>query len=924
MKAFAKFATSALVACVTLGLVTPGTTRGVGFDWSDFTITRIVEPKPGTQVLVGKEITIKCVSVIDWDVLACGQNPALSSDPIQYTWTATSGNISHSSGTEATWTPTAPGNATITVTADDDTDPEYDNHTPRTHTLTLEGVARAVVYVDADRPSDGDGTTWATAFKSLPNAIAHASAGSELRVAEGIYMPDSNSVWNSITLDKAVKLYGGFAGTEVSLQQRDWIRHPTILSGDINGSGGIIDLANSRSVVHITDSGAVLDGFVVTAGYGDYTDGAGVNVEYCSPTVQNCTIKENCADSDDGDGGGMHCYSSSPTVVNCVFLANEAGDDGGGLCNKTGSSGQFVNCAFYNNRTHGDGSMKSDGGAIFNTASEHVRVACNPSFVNCVIACNKTKRYGGGAATAETSTPVSVVNYVNCTFFANDANDIGGALAVRNGCINKVKNCILWHDTTDTTGPELGVVAGTFYVTYSDVEGGSAGDHNFNLDPQFADPNMANLDGNDDRWLTCDDGLRIMFHSPCVDDANSLAKSGYTVADANERDALGFKHVNIRMVADGGLGASPWYDVGAYEAVVQHAIFISVDGLAAEHLQHSTLMGNASTTVMPNMKKFRDRGLWTTIQETLPNHTSMITGRPVERDQLVATGIHHGYTANNTPDWTNCLHNSGNLDGHTWLYKAGPFDVTDAAGMTSAMYAGKDKFILFDWSYSYRFGGDVNHTGATTDLLDTFEWTQDTQWNTDIDSTQLLAMFLPDGQHPKYDYNFVFFHFKGPDKYGHHYNWDSTEWDNGVKIVDQKLGTILNVATGRDAAKIPLNPDWYYNTVVILTADHGGSGGSHTDKAISANYTIPFGVWGHLIYKVPRTGPTDVTHDMYNWCDRVRLRPALGTRPLVNDAYTNQPIRHADGVDLALDLLGLDSIPGALIKGMKLKYNVQP
>jgi hypothetical protein len=92
--------------------------------------------------------------------------------------------------------------------------------------------------------------------------------------------------------------------------------------------------------------------------------------------------------------------------------------------------------------------------------------------------------------------------------------------------------------------------------------------------------------------------------------------------------------------------------------------------------------------------------------------------------------------------------------------------------------------------------------------------------------------------------------------------------------------------------------------VIVITADHGGTGTGHGDATNQYNFTIPFGVWGHLI---PHG-------DAYTYSDGTRVSPTAGTRPDYNAA--NKPIRHADGVDLALNLMGMPSIDGASITGM--------
>ncbi len=63
---------------------------------------------------------------------------------------------------------------------------------------------------------------------------------------------------------EGVTLYGGFSGDETTLDERDWTRNLTVLSGDIGESGNQAD--NSMSVVKGADD-AIIDGFVIEDGY---------------------------------------------------------------------------------------------------------------------------------------------------------------------------------------------------------------------------------------------------------------------------------------------------------------------------------------------------------------------------------------------------------------------------------------------------------------------------------------------------------------------------------------------------------------------------------------------------------------------------------------------------------------------------------
>ena len=101
-------------------------------------------------------------------------------------------------------------------------------------------AASPVIYVNKAAAPGGNGASWATAFKYLQDGLAAASDGTDIWVAQGTYYPDEGAGITpddraaTFRLKSHVAIYGGFVGTETSLDQRDWEAHPSVLSGDID------------------------------------------------------------------------------------------------------------------------------------------------------------------------------------------------------------------------------------------------------------------------------------------------------------------------------------------------------------------------------------------------------------------------------------------------------------------------------------------------------------------------------------------------------------------------------------------------------------------------------------------------------------------------------------------------------------------
>ncbi|MCP9237078.1 T9SS type A sorting domain-containing protein [Lewinella sp. JB7] len=122
-----------------------------------------------------------------------------------------------------------------------------------------------VVYVNAAATGSADGTSWENAYTNLSTAIDSADAGSALWIAAGRYVtPDSSSFF----IDRALSLYGGFAGGETSLDAADPTANETILSGDVLGNDpvGRFDstlMADNNRVLVVIDT-AETSQFTVT------------------------------------------------------------------------------------------------------------------------------------------------------------------------------------------------------------------------------------------------------------------------------------------------------------------------------------------------------------------------------------------------------------------------------------------------------------------------------------------------------------------------------------------------------------------------------------------------------------------------------------------------------------------------------------
>jgi hypothetical protein len=391
------------------------------------------------------------------------------------------------------------------------------------------GKGVAAYRVDKDAPGPiHNGTTWARAFLTLQDALAVAGAGDEILVAEGTYKPDhaAGDRAASFVLTEGLTVRGGFAGYgQADPDARDIVNHETILSGDLNGDDlwGILNVDDNSYHVVTGPAGASaarLDGFTVTHGRGD---GAYPN----------------------HDGGGLYNPGGTLQAVNCSFRANTA-VWGGGVMNLAGSM-TLVNCQLTGNRA------MMLGGGLYNEEGDVV-------LHNCRIVGN-TADYSSVAGGAALYNLNGIVTLLDCTVADNLSPN---GMAIASFCwlppaptVIDVANSILYNGGKEIWSNDTSLVD----VTYSDVQGGSAGVGNISGNPQFVAPGVRSIEG---EWI--DGDYRLQSTSPAIDAGSNAALPADILdldGDTNKTEQLPLDLDNEARIEN-----SP-VDMGAYEQAAQ-------------------------------------------------------------------------------------------------------------------------------------------------------------------------------------------------------------------------------------------------------------------------------------------------------------------------------------------------------------------
>ena len=335
----------------------------------------------------------------------------------------------------------------------------------------------------------------------------------------------------------------------------------------------------------------------------------------------------------------------------------------------------------------------------------------------------------------------------------------------------------------------------------------------------------------------------------------------------------------------GGVVAQAPKTAGALTPPV-YVVHISVDGLRPEYLQQLLTAGQA-----PNFARLKAEGAWTfnartdyDITVTLPNHVSMLTGRPINNKYGI-TNSGHRWTLNSTPPPGATLHTNAGY------YVASAFDVAHDNGYSTALYASKDKFVLFRDSYNATNGAlDVTGANNGRQKIDVYV-------NNDQNSTAMFSTFLTNMTASPTNYTFL--HFTDPDTAGHAGGWGSAAYMATLTNIDAKLGQLFGLIAG--------SPLMAGNTTIILGADHGGVAYDHSNATLWENYVIEMMLWGPSI-------PANT--DLYTLNGTLTTNPGATGRPDYA-LGSGQPIRNGDGGNCALRRLGLTAtIPGSSINNL--------
>jgi parallel beta-helix repeat protein len=260
----------------------------------------------------------------------------------------------------------------------------------------------SIIRVKPDGNDANSGADWTQAKQTVSAAITAAVQGDQIWVAAGTYQENiENKVVSELAVD--VALYGGFAGTETALEQRDFSVNMTILDG--TQSGAVVRITNNAG------PDTRVDGFYIANGT------AGISLLGVAPVITNNVIMTNT-------GPGIYCVNyqilgvSPPVVAFPVITYNT-------IVNNTAGNGAGI--------------------AVVGTQDINFMPTSAPTIAHNIIVRNTAGQNGGGIGSWGHASPVIAYNYIAANTAAKfetgwDSDASVGSWIVGGGGIFATKN----------------------------------------------------------------------------------------------------------------------------------------------------------------------------------------------------------------------------------------------------------------------------------------------------------------------------------------------------------------------------------------------------------------------------------------------------------------------------------------------------
>jgi predicted outer membrane repeat protein len=321
-----------------------------------------------------------------------------------------------------------------------------------------------IIYVNRLANGANNGSSWANAYTRLDVALNAAQANDQIWIAQGLYYPTTNTSDRdaSFVLKDQVSLYGGFAGTETSLSQRNINNYKVILSGDIdrndNDIAGLVlnvnnivgNNSNHVVVANNLQQGVLLDGVFITAGLGSYTlpngntawrGGNGIQSTNSNLTLQKVMI----AGNQGNNGAALSIDGGQVDIINSSILSNQANL---GTIFSLNATVNFDNTSIQNNKA-------TSGAAMANRKS---RI----SLINSRLSGNIAETTGGAIFNSD----ATVLIVSNSSFDRNQANN-GGAIYSTNDSQLTLEKATLNENKAEFNGGGISHLEGKLTINES-------------------------------------------------------------------------------------------------------------------------------------------------------------------------------------------------------------------------------------------------------------------------------------------------------------------------------------------------------------------------------------------------------------------------------------------------------------------------